>query len=665
MSLNASAAASSAAVTITLPDGSIKQFDHAPTGAEVAASIGAGLAKAALAMKTDGIQRDLYLPITADAKIEILTPKQPEGLEIMRHTTTAQVLARALKELYPGTKLAIGPTIETGFYYDVEAPTAISMDDLPKIEARMREILAEGKPVAREMWSKTEAIALFESRGEPYKADIIRGAADDDTTEAGKVSLYRQGEGESAFIDLCRGPHVPNFSHISPAFKLTKISGAYWRGDSANQQLTRIYGVQFATQKELDAYFLQLEEAEKRDHRRLGRELELFHIEEHTPGMIFWHEKGWTLFRTIETFVRNKILSNGYIEVKTPTLVDRSLWEASGHWDTFRENMFTAELDEDRVLAVKPMNCPCHVQIFKQGIKSYRDLPLRMAEFGSCHRNESSGSMHGIMRVRGFTQDDAHIFCRGEPSIVDQEITRETLQFCDLLKEVYRAFGFNEIMVKLSTRPEKRIGSDAIWDLAEKSLATATTGAGLDFTINPGEGAFYGPKLEFVLRDAIGRDWQCGTLQVDFNMPERLGATYIGEDGAKHAPIMLHRAILGSLERFIGILIEEHAGRFPLWLAPVQAVVTTITNEVDDYAREIHAALTAAGIRTRLDTSAEKINAKVRDHSEAKVPLILAVGLKDRDGATVAVRRLGEQGQKIQPLAEFLSAILPETRPPG
>jgi threonyl-tRNA synthetase len=659
-SSNAAAApAANLPIIITLPDGSTKSFDTTPTGADVAASIGAGLAKAALAVKVDGVQRDLYLPITQNAKVEILTPKQPEGLDVLRHTTTAQVLARALKELYPGTKLAIGPTVDTGFYYDVETEAAISVDDLEKIEARMREIMAEDKTVTREMWNKADAIAMFKSRGEPYKAEIIEGAADDDTTEAGKVSLYRQGSGDDAFIDLCRGPHVPHFGHLSKAFKLTKVSGAYWRGDSKNKQLTRVYGVQFATEKELKDYLFQLEEAEKRDHRKLGRELELFHIEEHSPGMIFWHAKGWSLFRTLENFIREKIRLGGYIEVKTPTLVDKALWEASGHWEAFRENMFTSELDDDKILAVKPMNCPCHVQIFKQGIKSYRDLPLRMAEFGSCHRNESSGSMHGIMRVRGFTQDDAHIFC------TENQIVGETQRFCELLKNVYKAFGFENIAVKLSTRPEQRIGSDEVWNMAEESLATATKAAGLEYTINPGEGAFYGPKLEFVLRDALGRDWQCGTLQVDFNMPARLGASYIGEDGQKHPPVMLHRAILGSIERFIGILIEEYAGKFPLWLSPVQAVVTTITNEVDDYAYEIYNTLKEMGIRVEIDNSAEKINAKVRLHSEAKVPLILAVGQKDREARAVAVRRLGEQGQKIIPLDEFFASVKQEVLPPA
>ena len=661
MSLNTPAVQASAAVhpvIITLPDGSTRSFDHAPTGADVAASIGAGLAKAALAVKVDGVQRDLMTPITEDSSLEILTAKQSEGLEIMRHTTTAQVLARALKEIYPGTKLAIGPTVDHGFYYDVETTASISVDDLEKIESRMREIMAENKTVAREMWNRGDAIALFESRNEPYKADIIRSAPEDDTTEAGKVSLYRQGSGEDAFIDLCRGPHVPHFSHLSKAFKLTKVSGAYWRGDSNNQQLTRIYGIQFAQEKELKDYLFQLEEAERRDHRKLGRELALFHFEEHSPGMIFWHAKGWTLFRTLENFVREKIRANGYIEVRTPILVDKSLWEASGHWEKFRENMFVTEADEDKVLAVKPMNCPCHVQIFKQGIKSYRDLPLRMAEFGTCHRNEPSGALHGIMRVRSFIQDDAHIFCR------KSQITEETERFCALLKEVYATFGFTEIVVKFSTRPEKYAGTLETWAEAEKFLEDAVKAVGLEYTINPGEGAFYGPKLEFVLRDAIGRDWQCGTLQLDFVLPNRLGATYIEEDGSKAHPVMLHRAILGSMERFIGILIEEYAGKFPLWLSPVQAVVTTITNEVDDYAREVHAALIAAGIRAELDTSNEKINAKVRDHSEAKIPFILAVGTRDREASAVAVRRLGEQGQKVSPLSEFIPTIVAEARIP-
>jgi len=645
-------------INITLPDGSTRSFDKPVTGAELAASIGAGLAKAALAMKVDGVQRDLYLPIEKDAKVEILTPKQPEGLDILRHTTTAQVLARAVKELYPGTKLAIGPTVENGFYYDVEAPSPISETDLEKIEARMREIMGEEKTVTREMWTREDAIKMFESRGEPYKADIIFNAPADDTTEAGKVSLYRQGSGDNAFIDLCRGPHVPNFSQLSPHFKLMRVAGAYWRGDAKNKQLTRIYGVQFATEKELKNYLLQLEEADKRDHRKLGRELDLFHIEDHSPGMIFWHDKGWTLYRILENFIRDKIRAKGYIEVKTPILVDRSLWEASGHWEKFRDNMFTANIEEDKVLAVKPMNCPCHVQIFRQGIKSYRELPLRMAEFGTCHRNESSGSMHGIMRIRGFTQDDAHIFC------TEDQITAETIAFCDLLKEVYKAFGFTEVKVKFSDRPPVRAGEDATWDKAEGALKAAVDAAGLDWELNPGEGAFYGPKLEFVLRDAIGRDWQCGTLQVDFVLPERLDANYIAEDGSKKRPVMLHRAILGSLERFIGILIEEYSGRFPLWLSPVQVVVASITDVAIPYAQDVLAQLRAAGLRAELDIRNEKINYKVREHSNNKVPALFVVGAKEAESKQVSIRRLGSEAQTVTALDEAISALVAEVKAP-
>jgi len=648
---------------ITLPDGSTKTFPGPVTGAEIAASIGEGLAKAALAMKVDGVQRDIYLPIDKDAKVELLTARQPEGLDVLRHTTTAQVLARAVKEMYPGSKLAIGPTVDNGFYYDVETEHPISADDLPKIEERMRTIMAENKTVRREMWSRADAIELFKKRGEPYKVDIIENAPADDTTEAGKISLYRQGTGDDAkndtdFIDLCRGPHVPHFGHLSKAFKLVRVAGAYWRGDSKNKQLIRIYGLQFANEKELKAYLTMVEEAEKRDHRRLGRELDLFHIEEHSPGMIFWHDKGWTLYRTIENYIRAKIRGQGYIEVKTPMLVDKSLWEASGHWEKFRENMFISQSDEDRTLAVKPMNCPCHIQIFNQGIKSYRDLPLRMAEFGSCHRNEPSGSLHGIMRIRGFVQDDAHIFCTPE------QITSETVAFCDLLKEVYQAFGFTNIAVKFSDRPAKRAGDDATWDRAEGALKEAVQAAGLDYTLNPGEGAFYGPKLEFVLRDAIGRDWQCGTLQVDFVLPERLDANYIAQDGNKTRPVMLHRAILGSLERFIGILIEEHAGKFPLWLSPVQAVVATITDAAEGYAKEVQAALVKAGIRVELDTSNNKINYKVREHSVNKIPVIVVVGAKEQETQGVSIRRLGSEQQQSMKLSELLELLAEEAKTP-
>lgn len=646
-------------ITLTLPDGSTRQYPAGVTGEEVAASIGAGLAKAAVAMKVNGIQRDLYLPIQEDSQFSILTAKDEEGIEIMRHTITAQALALAVKELFPHAKLAIGPTIDHGFYYDVELDTPLSPDDLPKIEDKMREILKRPNPITREMWKRDEAIALFEKRGEIYKADIIRTAPDEDgpNTQKGQVSLYRQGGDEEAFIDLCFGPHVPHFGKITAAFKLTRTSGAYWRGDAKNKQLQRIYGIAFPTEKELKAHLTMLEEAEKRDHRRLGRELELFHLQEEAAGQVFWHDKGWTLYTELMHYIRAKLRKVGYIEVRTPILADRVLWEKSGHWEKFHENMFISE-SEAKTLAVKPMNCPCHVQIFNVGTKSYRDLPIRMAEFGTCHRNEPSGALHGLMRVRGFVQDDAHIFC------TESQITDETIAFCELLKEVYADLGFTDIRIKFSDRPEKRAGDDATWDRAEQALIDASKAAGLDTTLNPGEGAFYGPKLEFVLRDAIGRDWQCGTLQVDFVLPERLGANYIGEDGQKHRPVMLHRAILGSFERFIGILIEQYAGKFPHWLSPCQAVVAPITNDFDDYAQTVADALRKAGIRTEIDKRAEKINYKVREHSLKKVPFILAVGGREAEQHTVAMRRLGSEKQEILALDAAVALLVKEcTRP--
>ncbi len=649
---------SPALIHLTLPDGSVREVPAGTTGEQLAASIGAGLAKAAVAMKVNGQQRDLYLPLSHGDAVSILTAKDAEGLDILRHTLTAQVLALAVKELYPAAKLAIGPTIEHGFYYDVDLPHAITPDDLPAIENRMREILKRENSVTREMHSRADAISLFEKRGETYKAELIRGAAEDDTTEAGKISLYRQGSGEDAFIDLCRGPHVPHFSKLTLAFILTRVSGAYWRGDSKNQMLTRIYGLAFATDKELKAHLSMLEEAEKRDHRKLGRELDLFHIQEEAVGQVFWHDKGWRIYRNLENYIRRQLVKHGYIEVKTPILVDRVLWEKSGHWEKFHENMFISE-SEEKHLAIKPMNCPCHVQIFNVGLKSYRDLPLRMAEFGACHRNEPSGALHGLMRVRGFVQDDAHIFC------TEDQITSETIAFCDLLKEVYRDLGFTEIRVKFSDRPEKRAGTDATWDKSEGALKAAVEAAGLEYSLNPGEGAFYGPKLEFVLRDAIGRDWQCGTLQVDFVLPERLDANYIGEDGAKHRPVMLHRAILGSFERFIGILIEQYAGKFPLWLAPVHAVICSITNEFDSYANEVATALRAAGLQTETDLRSEKINYKVREHSLQKVPFILAVGGRDAEARTVAIRRLGSDKQEVLGLSEAVQIMALEARAPA
>lgn len=634
-------------LTITLPDNSTRVFDTPVTGETIAASIGAGLAKAALAIKVDGMLRDLYLPIEKDARVEIITPKSPEGLEIIRHDA-AHLMAEAVKELYPDTQVTIGPAIDNGFYYDFARAKPFTSEDLAIIEKRMLEISQRAEPIRREEWKRDDAVAYFKSIGEEYKAEIIAGIPADQA-----IGLYRQGD----FIDLCRGPHAPSTAHVK-AFKLMKVAGAYWRGDSNNAMLQRIYGTAWADEKALKQYLTMLEEAEKRDHRKLGKELDLFHVEDHSPGMIFWHDKGWTLYRTLENFIRAKIRRNGYIEVKTPVLVDRSLWEASGHWEKFRENMFTALADEDKVMALKPMNCPCHVQIFKQGLKSYRDLPLRMAEFGMCHRNESSGSMHGIMRVRGFVQDDAHIFC------MEEQITSETIAFCSLLKEVYKDLGFADVKVKFSDRPPVRAGSDATWDKAEGALRTAVEAAGLPYSMNPGEGAFYGPKLEFVLRDAIGRDWQCGTLQVDFVLPERLGAEYIGVDGAKHRPVMLHRAILGAFERFIGILIEEYAGKFPLWLSPVQVMVTTITNEVDDYAQEVQQALLNVGIRAAIDISSNKINYKIREHSSAKVPVILALGARERAEKTVSIRRLDSDKQTVMPLGEAISAFVAEARVP-
>ncbi len=651
-------APSSQNIVITLPNGDTKNFDHAVTGFEVAESIGAGLAKAALAMKVDGVQRDLSELLNDNATVQFLTVKDAEGLDIMRHTITAQILAKALKELYPSAKLAIGPTIEHGFYYDVDLEERISTDDLPTIEAKMNELLAQETTVTREMWERDAAIKMFESRGESYKAELIRGAAEDDTTEKGKISLYRQGEGDDAFVDLCRGPHVPFTKQLSKAFKLTKVAGAYWRGDSKNKMLQRIYGVAFADAKQLKAHLTMLEEAEKRDHRKLGRELDLFHIQEEAQGQVFWHDKGWTLYRLLEDYIRTKIRKDGYTEVKTPILVDRTLWEKSGHWDKFRENMFTVE-DDKSVLAIKPMNCPCHVQIFNQGIKSYRDLPLRMAEFGSCHRNEATGALHGLMRVRAMVQDDAHIFC------TEAQITEETERFCNLLQEVYDALGFTEVDVKLATRPDVRAGTDETWDKAEKALAEAVTAAGLEYSIEPNEGAFYGPKLEFHLKDSIGRSWQCGTLQLDFVLPERLDANYVGEDGGKHRPVMLHRAILGSLERFIGILIESYEGKFPLWLTPQQVAIVTINPAHVAYAREIQGMLEASGMRIICDVRDEVINQKVKEHSQAKVPVILAVGDREREQRTVAIRRLGSKKQTVTALDEAVAALIQEAQVPA
>ena len=653
--------APSSPIAITLPDGSVRRYDAPPTGEHIAAEIGPGLAKAALAVRIDGTLRDLKTVIDRDAKLEIVTLKdknQAEVLDLLRHDA-AHIMAEAVQELYPNTQITFGPSIENGFYYDFVRAEPFTPEDLVKIENRMKEIVARNEAISREVWDREQAVAYFKQAGETYKAEWIGELGQDE-----HISVYKQGK----WLDLCTGPHLPSTGKLGTAFKLTKVSGAYWRGDAANQQLQRIYGTVWRDQKELDAYLLMLEEAEKRDHRRLGREMDLFHQQEEGAGMVFWHPKGWTLYRTLEAFMRRKLQKAGYVEVKTPQLLDRKLWEASGHWEKFRDGMYLAENIEGlqefvadpkaRIFALKPMNCPCHVQIFNHSLKSYRELPLRMAEFGSCHRFEPAGALHGIMRVRNFVQDDAHIFC------TEDQIVEESKTFSALLFAIYKDLGFTEVKVKFSDRPAVRAGDDATWDRMEGALREACAASGIETTLNPGEGAFYGPKLEFVLRDAIGRDWQCGTLQVDFVLPERLDASYIGEDGQKHRPVMLHRAILGTFERFIGILIEEYAGKFPLWLAPVQVVVTTITSDADAYAKKVYTDLLEAGIRAEIDLRNEKINYKVREHSLAKVPVLLVAGKREADEGTISVRRLGSQGQESVALPELVAKLTDEARAP-
>jgi threonyl-tRNA synthetase len=635
-------------IAITLPDGSKREFPAPLTGAQLAASIGPGLAKAAIALKLDGRPRDLATMIDHDAAAAIVTRNDADGLEIIRHDA-AHVMAEAVKELYPETQVTFGPATESGFYYDFARDTPFTPEDLEKIEARMHEIVERDEAITREEWDRDQAVSFFDGIGEKYKAEWIKEIPADEA-----ISLYRQGN----FVDLCVGPHLPSTGRLGQAFKLMSVAGAYWRGDAKNAQLQRIHGTAWANQKDLDQYLFRLAEAERRDHRKLGPQLGLFHLGEEAVGSIFWHPKGWTLFRIIESYMRGRLDRAGYQEVKGPQLLDRSLWQATGHWDNFRDNMFIAESRDDRVLAVKPMNCPGHVLIFGNRLRSYRELPMRLAEFGSCHRNEPSGALHGIMRVRGFTQDDAHIFC------TEEQITEESIAFCKLLLSIYKDFGFDDVAIKFATRPEQSIGSDEVWAHAEKSLSDAVKAAGLDFTLAPGEGAFYGPKLEFHLRDAIGRDWQCGTLQLDFNMPERLGATYVGEDGARHVPVMLHRAILGSMERFIGILIEHYAGRFPLWLAPVQAVVTTITEEANDYAAEVAKICADAGLRVIRDTGNETINYKVREHSLALVPVILVVGRREAENRAVSLRRLGGNAQQALALTEAVDKLKVEAAVP-
>ena len=635
---------------ITLPDKSSRELPAGSTGYDLAKDIGPGLAKSAIAVEVNGIQKDLNDVLEDKSTVSIITIDSKDGIDIMRHTLTAQVLAKAVKNLYPESKLAIGPTIENGFYYDVECSETISIDDLEKIENQMHKIIKSESSITKKLVSKKDAVNVFDSLGESYKKEIINESEQEDNFQ-----LYYQ---EDDFVDLCRGPHLPSLSFIG-SFKLTKVSGAYWKGDAKNKMLTRIYGTAWNTDKDLNKYLNTLEEAEKRDHRKLGKEMDLFHFQDEAPGMVFWHPYGWNIYKTLQNYIRAKLDKNDYLEINTPQVVDRKLWEASGHWDKYRENMFITEVDEEhanekRVNALKPMNCPCHVQVYNQGITSYKDLPIRYAEFGSCHRYEASGTMHGLMRVRGFTQDDGHIFCMPE------QIESETASFIRLLSEIYSDLGFNKFDIKLSTRPEVRIGSDEVWDKAELALENAIQKLDLPYKIDEGDGAFYGPKLDFVLTDAIGREWQCGTFQADFNLPDRLDAEYIGEDGNKHHPVMIHRAILGSFERFIGILIENYSGKFPLWLAPQQVVIASIVSEVNDYAIKVQSLLKEKGIRAEVDLRNEKISYKVREHSSRKVPIILAIGKNEKANETISLRRIGSPDTEVIDLNEAIKEISKE-----
>ncbi len=646
-------------ITLTFPDGAARQFPTNITGRDIAEGIAKSLAKRTVAMALDGVVVDLADPIVQDAKIEFLTRDDPRALELIRHDC-AHVLAEAVQTLFPGTQVTIGPVIENGFFYDFYREIPFSLEDFPKIEAKMREIIAKDAPFTREVWTREQAKAHFEAKGEAFKIELI------DAIPAGEdLKMYRQGE----WMDLCRGPHMTSTGKIGTAFKLTKVAGAYWRGDSNNPMLTRIYATAFANQEALDLYLHQVAEAEKRDHRKLGREMDLFHFQDEGPGVVFWHAKGWTIFQQLVAYMRRRLSRLGYDEVQAPQLLDKSLWETSGHWGWYKDNMFAAQsagddVEDKRIFALKPMNCPGHVQIFKHGLKSYRDLPLRMAEFGTVHRYEPSGALHGLMRVRGFTQDDAHIFC------TEEQMADECLKINDLILTTYADFGFKEIVVKLSTRPEKRVGTDEMWDRAENVMTRVLeqiakqSGGAIKTAINPGEGAFYGPKFEYVLRDAIGRDWQCGTTQVDFNLPERFGAFYIAADGSKTPPVMIHRAICGSMERFLGILIENYAGHFPLWLAPEQIKVCTITQEADAYAHEVVGLAFGAGLRAQADLRNEKISYKVREHSVAKVPVIFAIGKREAEERTVSIRRLGSPNQTVMPLEEALKMLAGEATPP-
>ncbi|MEH3086455.1 MAG: threonine--tRNA ligase [Xylophilus ampelinus] len=622
-------------IQITLPDGSQRQYPRPVTVAEVASSIGPGLAKVTVAGKVDGRLVDASDRIDHDARLQIITPKDDEGVEIIRHST-AHLVGHAVKQLYPSAKMVIGPVIDEGFYYDIAYERPFTPEDIAAIEQRMKELIAQDYDVVKKMTPRAEVIEVFRSRGEEYKLRLV-----DDMPDEQAMGLYYHQE----YVDMCRGPHVPNTRFLK-AFKLTRVSGAYWRGDAKNEQLQRIYGTAWADKKQLDQYIQRMEEAEKRDHRRLGRELDLFHLDEHAPGLVFWHPKGWSIWQGVEQYMRAVYRDNGYQEVKGPQILDKTLWEKTGHWDKYRENMFTTE-SEKRDYALKPMNCPGHILIFNQGIKSYRDLPLRYGEFGQCHRNEPTGGLHGIMRVRGFTQDDGHIFC------TEDQILQECTEFTSLLVKVYREFGFDDIIYKVATRPEKRIGSDAVWDKAEHALIESLKASGCEFQIAPGDGAFYGPKIEYTLRDAIGRQWQCGTIQVDFSMPERLDAEYVGEDGERHRPVMLHRAIVGSMERFIGILIEQHAGALPAWLAPTQVVVLNITDAQADYCREIAKTLRQQGFRVQADLRNEKITYKIREHSLQKPPYILVAGDKEKAAGSVAVRARGNVDLGVMSLEGF------------
>jgi len=644
-----------AEITLTLPDGNQRKYSRGVTGMDVARDISKSLGKAAISCTVNGQHRDLSRTIESDADFAIHTMKDNvQALELIRHDT-AHIMARAVQELWPDVKVTIGPVIENGFYYDFDRNEPFSSEDLGVIEKKMREIINKREPVTTELWSRARAIEYFENNEEPFKVELVGMIPDGED-----LRMYWHGDWQ----DLCRGPHLVHTGQVpADAFKLMSVAGAYWRGDSNNKMLQRIYGVAFLNRNDLKAHLTMLEEAEKRDHRKLGKSMDLFHLQEEAPGMIFWHPGGWTLYRTLQDYMRRRQTADGYLEINTPSVVDRKLWEASGHWDKYRENMFITEIDEEhanekRTNALKPMNCPCHVQVYNQGLKSYRDLPLRLAEFGSCHRYESSGSMHGLMRVRGFTQDDAHIFC------TEDQIAGETKQFIELLTRVYHDLGFERFEIKFSTRPDVRAGSDAVWDRAEAALESAIRALDLPYEVDPGEGAFYGPKLDFKLTDAIGRQWQLGTLQADFVLPERLDAEYVGEDGAKHTPVMLHRAILGSFERFLGILIENHAGHFPLWLAPRQIVVASIVSDADEFVQDVVTALKAKGLRAEADVRNEKINYKVREHSLSKVPVILAVGMREVEARSVSVRRLGFKDSKVMSLQDVVSALAIESLAP-